>query len=136
MFLAISSILLRFFNVFGNFVSIIHFENAIFIGGSAVEKINERDLFIRKSIKTPEPTAKAPIEPTALPKVPTIKSISSIKPVSSATPSPFSPKTPNACASSIIKPQLYFFLSSTIFSKSAISPSIEKTLSVIIKALL
>ena len=41
----------------------------MFIGGRAVEKINERDLLIKKSIKVLEPTAKAPIEPTALPKV-------------------------------------------------------------------
>ena len=68
----------------------------MFIGGSAVEKMNERDLLIKKSIIVFEPVTNAPIEPIALPKVPTSKSTSSIMPNSSATPSPFSPKTPKA----------------------------------------
>ena len=82
--------------MFGSLFSIIHFENAIFIGGKAVEKIKERALLVKYSINVRLPVAKAPIEPIAFPKVPTIKSTLSVIPRASVTPRPFFPKTPNA----------------------------------------
>ena len=62
-FLPSVSIFSRFAKVSGSLFSIIHFENAIVIGGKAVENMNERALFVKNSINILLATAKARIEP-------------------------------------------------------------------------
>ena len=71
-----------------------------FTGGSAVVKISVRIVFTSQSRASPLITANAPVDASALPKVPTRKSTSASVPASSASPSPVGPRTPTACASS------------------------------------
>ncbi len=59
--------------------------------------------------------------------VPILMSITSPRPKCSSMPVPVLPSTPTEWASSIISQALYFLHNSTIFGRSMMSPSIEKT---------
>src|ERR1700730_3840585 len=100
-------------------------------GGCPVEYRNGRARRYRKSTSSREPHTYPPIEPIALLSVPPWMVARPRHPSSSTVPRPLRPSPPEECASSTIMMQLYFSARSHSAGSGAISPSIEKTPSVI-----